>query len=271
MPHLRPLPARQTVQQTIKSACAFYHHIPLLIFYAQTQHGRIARHQNTHPPVSPFSSGRPASPPAAGHGTVKVSPSCITRWSQPDSLRSGSKALPVPGPVTSEPETVIATPVFRAEVHHRPHILPASASEVLRLTQSDSPAGGLTAPHYSPACRGGQQCTTDGRASGAPPFIYPVMMQLICSKDVIVYTRSSARRKVWMKPLSDSAIRYSTAVVLFTTIISHPHLTVIAVHYFSFHRATAAITDKRQYRATTIVVNIRQIRGIIICRFYCLL
>lgn len=70
-------------------------------------------HQNTHPPVSPFSSRRPASPPAAGQaGTVKVSPSCITRWSQPDSLRSGSKALPVPGPVTSEPETVIATPRF---------------------------------------------------------------------------------------------------------------------------------------------------------------
>ncbi len=72
-----------------------------------------SRHQNTHPPVSPFSSVRPASPPAAGQaGTVKVSPSCITRWSQPDSLRSGSKALPVPGPVTSEPETVIATPRF---------------------------------------------------------------------------------------------------------------------------------------------------------------
>ncbi|AAN82035.1 Hypothetical protein c5183 [Escherichia coli CFT073] len=32
----------------------------------------------------------------SGRHSKKVSPSCITRWSQPDSLRSGSKALPVP-------------------------------------------------------------------------------------------------------------------------------------------------------------------------------
>ncbi|SPW48441.1 Uncharacterised protein [Escherichia coli] len=71
--HLRPLPARQTVQQTIKERlCFLSSHSLTHILCSDAAWPDCSWHQNTHPPVSPFSSRRPASPPAAGQaGTVK--------------------------------------------------------------------------------------------------------------------------------------------------------------------------------------------------------
>ena len=83
-------------------------------------------------------------------------------------------------------------------------------------------------------------------------------MQLICSKDVIVYTRSSARRKVWMKPLSDSAIRYNYCCCFIHNHNIPPAFNRYCGTLFLFSEQRLPL-QINVYRATTIVVNIRQI------------